>query len=138
MNTTMRTAIGLGLASLALMSGCVVAVGNKGYTKLDADSNRVVSRSQFEQVVEANKSIHLGMSRETVLATYPADLLTKFETGHHDGRELEVWQALAMTRNGDRSFQRWLYFVDGSLVEMSRQEVDYRNQPETLQRWLNN
>ncbi|MFI4897553.1 MAG: hypothetical protein ACIARR_06990 [Phycisphaerales bacterium JB059] len=138
MNTTLRTTIGLAFASLALMSGCVVAVGNKGYTKLDSDSNRVVSRAQFEHVVEANKSIHLGMPRETVLATYPADLLTKFETAQYDGRDLEVWQAHAVTRHGDRSFQRWLYFVDGSLVEMSRQEIDYRDQPDVLHRWLDN
>lgn len=136
MNTTLRTAVGFGLVSLALMSGCVVAVGNRGGAHFDTDSNRVVTRAQFEDVIEANKTIHLGMPREQVLATYPADLVTKFETGHYEGRELEVWQARAVTSNGDRSFQRWLYFVDASLVEMARHEIDYRDDPDTLRRWL--
>ena len=136
MNTTRRAALGLALASIALLSGCVVAVGNKGFSKLDADSSRVVTRAQFDHVVEAKKTVRLGMPQHNVLATYPADLLTKFETSHHDGRDLEVWQAYAVTSNGDRSFRRWLYFVDGALVEMSRKEIDYRDQPETLRRWL--
>jgi len=135
---TKITTVAIGLCSIALLSGCVVSVGNKGYSKYDSDSRRVVTKAQFEQVVESNKLVYLGMPEADVLATYPADLLTKFETASYDGRDLEVWQVRAATRNGDYSFQRWLYFVDNSLVEMARNEVDYREEPATLERWLRN
>lgn len=135
MNTTNRAALTVVLCSLATLSGCVVAVGNRS-ARYSSDSSRVVTRTQFERVVESNKTVHLGMPREAVLATYPADLLTKFESAQYDGHELEVWQVRAITTKGDRSFERWLYFVDGSLVEMSRLELDFRDDPGALARWL--
>ncbi len=138
MNTTLRTVAAAVLFSAVLITGCVVSVGNRGYSKLDSGTRRVVTKAQFDQVVEANKSVYLGMDQHDVLATYPADLLTKFETGSYDGRDLEVWQVRAVSRSGGNSFQRWLYFVDGSLVEMARSEVDYRDEPDTLERWLRN
>ncbi len=126
------------LTSVALLSGCIVSVKSNDTHAYTANSHRTVSAPVFADLVEQNKHVHLGMSRESVLAHYPADLLTKFDASQHEGRQLETWQVFAYSSSKNAKFERWLYFIDGSLVEMARSEIDYADDPATLDRWLKN
>ncbi|MEZ6243363.1 MAG: hypothetical protein R3B57_09995 [Phycisphaerales bacterium] len=125
------------LATLSLFAGCIVSVKSNDTRSYTSDTHRVVSGPVFTNLVECNKNVRLGMSQDEVLAQYPADLVTKFDAAEYDGRILEVWQVYAYSQAKNAKFERWLYFVDDSLVEMSRSEIDYTEHPEALERWLN-
>jgi len=124
------------LASLASLTGCIVSVKSSDHHAYASDTHRVVSAPAFASLVECNKNVRLGMTRDETLAQYPADLVTKFDAAQYDGRRLEVWQVYAYSDAKNAKFERWLYFVDDSLVEMSRSEIDYTDDPATLDRWL--
>ncbi len=126
------------VASTLFLTGCVVSVKSHGTHSYASDTHRTVNPHEFASLVEQNKHVHLGMHRDEALAQYPADLVTKFDAATYDARTLEVWQVYAYSDSKNAKFERWLYFVDGTLVEMSRSEVDYDDDPAILDRWMRN
>ncbi|MFG0307114.1 MAG: hypothetical protein ACF8Q5_12960 [Phycisphaerales bacterium JB040] len=122
---TRRTVAPLALltASLAL-PGCII-VADSGPHHYDRSDYNQVTTHEMDELVRANREARLGMDQATVLGLYPDDLTTLKGSGLDNGVEVEAWRVSAVTRNGDLSFTRWLYFYDGRLVELRDDRIDW-------------
>lgn len=113
-------------ASMAL-PGCIIVADSGPHHYGRSDYNRVTAH-EMDDLVAANREARLGMDKATVLGLYPDDLTTLKGSGLDNGVEVEAWRVSALTRNGDLSFTRWLYFYDGRLVELRDDRVDWDNE----------
>ncbi len=129
-----RLCTGLLAATATLgMTGCVVAVGNRGSTP--PTRVRTVSGSEMSHLLAANREARLGMRRTEALRVYPPELITLRENRRFRGAELHVYQVRAQERSGSATFERWLYFIDDRLVELSDTRLDL-DQGERIDVWF--
>ena len=133
MNTTRRLGIVAALAAAGALSGCIVSV--HGDYDNDHAGTRLVTKFGMEDLVEANKDVRLGMTREEAIACYPAELVTLRGQTQWNGHEVEAWQVAAWQKNASTRFERWLYFVDDALVDLHDGEVEWRHSPEVQAAW---
>jgi|GEM_PF-2028938 len=133
MNTTRRLGIVAALAAAGALSGCVVSV--HGDYDHDTAGTRLVGTLGMEDLVAANKSVRLGMSRDEAVGLYPPDLATLRGQTTWNGHAVEEWQVAARLRDGATTFERWLYFVDDALVELNDSSVDWRERPDVRSAW---
>ncbi len=125
------TAIVAGATTLALLlPGCISVRVPATY-----DGSRSVSNAQFEEIVVSNQKVRLGMSRDEVLGLFPAEALTLKSTASIDGSVVEEWQSLAIRRDWSNTFERWMYFVDGRLAQMSDNRIAYDAKRDYVERW---
>jgi len=96
-----------------------------GRLELERRIESLVRWNAMAMVVRANREARLGMDKAAVLGLYPDDLTTLKGSGLDSGVEVETWRVSAVTRNGDLSFTRWLYFYDGRLVELRDDRVNW-------------
>jgi hypothetical protein len=104
-------------AILAVGSGCVVSVGDD-YVH-DGHGFAKVSSSRMDAMVDANRELRLGMRTGEALSLFPEEHLTLKSSAYVGDRVVEEWRVLAVDSRRDILFRRWLYFVDGELVEFS-------------------
>jgi len=123
-----RTAAPIALlaASMAL-PGCIIVADSGPHHYDRSDYNRV-SGHEMDNLIASNREARLGMDKATVLGLYPDNLTTLKGSGLDSGVEVEAWRVSAVTRDGDLSFTRWLYFYDGRLVELRDDRIDWDNE----------
>ena len=112
----------------AALAGCVVAIGNEGYTSGPQGERWYVDEHGMNALVATNKDLELGMSRREALDLYPDRLSTLVSAATVDGRHVEEFRIQAYEgrpRKVSSTFRRWLYFVDGTLVRVSSEPIDY-------------
>jgi len=120
-NTAPLAAAALLAASIVPLSGCVVAVGNR--TSTAPTQVRTVSSDEMTRLLAANRDAQLAMSREEALSVYPPELVSLREARVVRTSTLHVYQIRAQERRGASVFERWLYFVDNKLVEISDERI---------------
>jgi hypothetical protein len=130
-----RLAVPVLAAVVPLLSGCYISV--KEYSVEGSSSS--VSGDEMRTLIEANKGLRLGMSRDDALSRYPAGTQTLLSSATMDGRRIEEWrvQATSRRRHSDpyMSFRRYLYFADDRLVEFGDSRVDYQANPARAREW---
>lgn len=120
------------LAAAGLLNGCIfVSNTTSGYK----GNTRAVSKTEMVEVMDANNRVRLGMTLEEALESYPQRLVTLRSSASIDDHTIEVYQVAAYQSNGASRFERWLYFVDGKLVEVSDVELDWRGNEGLLLNW---
>lgn len=124
------------LSMAGLSAGCVVAVGNRGYSDRDVAAARAVQPTRFDALLAESRDLSLGMSRHEALAGFPADLTTLVAARRENGRSLEVYQIAAYEKRSGAEFARWLYFIDNELVEVSPRSVKWETDPERQRNWF--
>lgn len=131
------------LALLALtvvytsLAGCIVAIGNDGYASGPEGERWYVDEHGMTDLVGSNKDIELGMTRREALSLYPDRLSTLMSAATIDGRHIEEFRIQAYEGKPKKvtsTFRRWLYFVDGELVRISSEKIDY-TQPGAVEGW---
>lgn len=131
--TTTTTILGAGALALAItLSGCVVAIGNRGYPDGPDNERWYVGSDQMRVLVNDNKTLRLGMTKADALAIYPDDLTALMSSARVGDKVVEEWrvQAYEGTRTKVKtSFHRWLYFSDAELVRFSESRIDYVSDP---------
>jgi len=137
--STTRLIGSLGTCALALaLTGCVIAVGNRAYPDGPSSERYYLETDSMRSLVSTNKQLELGMEREEALALYPAELTTLMSSAKVEGAIVEEWRVQAYEgsrKNVKRSFRRWLYFVDGTLVRFSEERIDYAVNPAIVESW---
>lgn len=129
-----RLCAGLLVATSVLgMTGCVVAVGNRGSST--PTRVRTISGGEMSTLLAANREARLGMRRTEALQVYPAELITLRENRRLRDAELHIYQIRAQERSGSATFERWLYFIDDRLVELSDARLDL-DQTERIDVWF--
>lgn len=76
-------------------------------------------------LVASNRDLHLGMGVGEALSLYPAEYVTLKSSSRVDERVVEEWRVQAYQKKRSLVFRRWLYFVDGELVEFSDERREY-------------
>lgn len=122
------------LALTSMLSGCI-SVRSHSRPSTPYAGSRSVNAAQFEEVMRQNHRVRLGMHRDEVLALYPADLLSLKSSASIEGAVVEEWQVMAIRSDWRNSFERWLYFVDGSLVEMRDSRLSTQGRVAQVFRW---
>lgn len=133
MSITRRLGTVAALAAAGALTGCIVSV-DADYDH-DRAGTRLVSKTGMQELVEDNKDVRLGMSRDEAIACYPAEFATLRGQTTWSGRSLETWQVAAWQKESSNRFERWLYFVDDSLVELSDERVGWRDNPDVRASW---
>ena len=124
MKTSTKAIVAASLASLALgVGGCSISV-NDGHYDSSTRSNRVSERG-MEDLVRDNQRIELGMRKSEALAIYPSEFLSLKSSSRIEGRVVEEWRVQAYNKSKRTVFRRWLYFLDGELVEHGDSRRDY-------------
>ena len=126
------------LAGALTLGGCVVAIGNgegDGFGG-SRDGYHRVSSSTLDDMIGENRSISLGDTKKGVLERFDEKAATLMGSVRIDGSTVEEWRVRANDRSRSRYFQRWYYFVDGTLVEFSNDRVDYRDDDDIVKRWV--
>jgi len=119
-------------ATLLVSAGCVVVTGSRTYSSAYPTERYFVSEEGMTDVINANKRVRLGMSRDEAMANYEDRMATLMSSADIEGVYVE-WrvQAYEGTRKHVKSrFIRWLYFSDDELVRMSPDRIDLWNIPE--------
>jgi hypothetical protein len=120
------------VVAAGVLSGCIhVSNTSSGYK----NNSRAVTKTEMVEVMDANKRVELGMSLDEALESYPARLVTLRSSAAIGEHTIEVYQVAAYQSKGASRFERWLYFVDGSLVEVSDLELDWRGDEALLLNW---
>ena len=120
------------LAAATLLGGCISVSTTRVYT-----SASPVTQAQMADLVARTRTLHVGMSRDEALATFPADY-TNLKSGMTDnGRTFEEWQVEAYDKRREVYFRRYLYMVDSRLAAFSDTRIDYRENAETRNGWAN-
>lgn len=103
-------------------AGCSISV-NDGYSESSRSST--ISESGMSELVASNRGLELGMSKAEALALYPSDYATLKSSSKVEGRVVEEWRVQAYQKRKSLVFRRWMYFVDGELVEFSDARLSY-------------
>ena len=77
------------------------------------------------ELVASNRGLALGMSKGEALGLFPAEYATLKSSTRVDGRVVEEWRVQAYQKRKNLVFRRWLYFVDGELVEFGDGRLSY-------------
>ncbi|MEM1330344.1 MAG: hypothetical protein AAGG07_07270 [Planctomycetota bacterium] len=127
-----RGAAAAGLVSMVILAGgCVVAIGNGSES---GKLNRV-STSEMDELVRAQQTLEIGMSKDEVISGFDTDLVTLMSSARYEGRDIEEWRVYAYDKRRKVRFQRWVYFVDGKLVQFGDERVEYEQWEQIRQRW---
>ena len=120
------------LASAAgTLGGCISINGGGG----NSDINKVSGR-EFDQIVESNKLLSIGMSKREALEVYPGEVLTLRSSAVVGDSLVEEWQVIANKRGSNLSFSRWLYFVEGRLATFGDdRQPGWKSSPELIGDW---
>lgn len=122
------------LSTAVALSGCAIHIGD--HDAYDAPEYQRVTSSELADVVAANRGLALGMSHDEALGRYPAELTSLRSTARLEGMEVEEWLVRAVDRRTPAVFERWLYFCNGRLAEVSDERIDYRDADgESLHQW---
>jgi len=113
----------LGLGTLGA-GGCSVWVG-EGYYEDGGRSVSKISESRMRTLMVSNQELSLGMEKGEALSLYPDEYVTLKSSSRVDGRVVEEWRVLAYQKRERTLFKRWLYFLDGELVEFSDDRLGY-------------
>ena len=123
MNTALNAGAVSSLLALSLAAGgCSISIGD-GYS--EASRTSTISESGMSELVASNRGLELGMSNGEALALFPEDYATLKSSSRVEGRVVEEWRVQAYQKRKRLVFRRWLYFVDGELVEFSDDRVSY-------------
>ena len=126
------TAAALVLGAALAAGGCVVSIGNgTDSTKL----NRVTTGEMDDLVIE-HQGIAIGNAKDDTLGRYDPDLVTLMSSARYEGRNIEEWRVYAYDSRRKLRFQRWLYFVDGTLVQFGDERVEYEKWDHVRERWV--
>ncbi|MCC6284471.1 MAG: hypothetical protein IT439_04080 [Phycisphaerales bacterium] len=120
------------LPCLLALSGCAIHIGD--HDAFDAPEYQRVTGSELAKVVAANRGLTLGMPRDEALGRFPAALTSLRSTARQDDLEVEEWLVRAVDRRTPAIFERWLYFANGRLVEVSDERISYRD-GDGLRQW---
>lgn len=140
MSTRRRAVIpfaAIALAALMAPAGCVFVAGNSFSEGPDAE-RWYVDEAGMTSLVNTNKSLRLGMTRDEAIALYPARFTTLMSSSTIADRHVEEWRVDAYEgtrRNVRAHFRRWLYFADGRLVRFGEERFDYLNHPDVVANW---
>jgi len=123
MNTAIKAGAVSSLLALSLAAGgCSISIGDE-YSVASRSSS--ISESGMHELVASNRGLELGMSKEEALGLFPDDYATLKSSSRIDGRVVEEWRVQAYQKRKRLVFRRWLYFVDGELVEFSDDRLSY-------------
>jgi len=115
MNTHAKAVAVSSLLALSLVAGgCSISV-NEGYS--DGARSSTISESRMGELVASNRGLSLGMSKGEALGLFPVEYATLKSSSKVDGHVVEEWRVQAYNKSKRVLFRRWLYFVDGELVE---------------------
>ncbi len=139
MSITRNTIGTFGVLALSFaLGGCVIAVGNRGYTTGPDNERYYVEADSMRTLVDSNKQLTLGMSKADALALYPGDLCTLMSSAKVSDKVVEEWRVQAYEgsrQNVKTSFRRWLYFSDGELVRFSEERIEFASNPSLVESW---
>lgn len=111
-------------ATLLTLPGCLIVADNDSSSYHGSSYNQI-DRHEMEALVAANREAQLGMGKAEALGLYPDDLTTLKSSGLDGEHTIETWKVSAVTRNGDVSFTRWLYFYNDQLVELRDDRINW-------------
>jgi PBP1b-binding outer membrane lipoprotein LpoB len=99
-----------------------------------------VSSGDLNQVRSTTEDLQIGMSQDDVEKVLKKGSFKRLSTSSMNGVAIEEYKIEAYHDddwNKRRDlFVRFLYFADGTLVEISDRRLDYRENPAISQRWM--
>ncbi|MEO1130167.1 MAG: hypothetical protein AAFX05_10750 [Planctomycetota bacterium] len=99
-----------------------------------------VSSGDLNKVRSTTESLQIGMSQDDVEKALQKGSFKRLSTSSMNGVAIEEFKIEAYHDddwNKRRDlFVRFLYFADGTLVEISDRRLDYRENPAISQRWM--
>lgn len=122
-----------------LCSLTIVAAVLAGAQGCSAPQPAAVSDQQLAAVRSAQTKLAVGTPIKESLAAFPAGNKVRLSAATMDGIAIEEWKVEAFHDGGSKEgrdlFVQFLYFADGTLVDMSDERIDFRARPELAERW---
>jgi hypothetical protein len=98
-----------------------------------------VSEGDLDKVRDSSQNVQIGMSKDDALDAYPKANKVRLATSSVDGVAIEEWKIEAYHDddwNKSRDlFVSFLYFANGTLVDISDTRIDYREDTDLVKRW---
>lgn len=96
-----------------------------------------VSKSEMQAIRTAHDQTRPGMPKDAVLQGYKAGNTLKLGSSLIDGVTIEEWKAEAFRDEKNRKdmLVTFLYFCNDQFVDQSDSRIDFRNNPELVDRW---
>lgn len=112
-------------AAAAMLSGC----GSKPAAEV-SDKELATARASYGNLTP-------GQSKKTVLDSFKTGNKVKLGSSVVEGATIEEWkyEAFHDEKNKRDLFVTFLYFCNDTLVDSSDKRIDFRNQPELVERW---
>jgi hypothetical protein len=125
--------------TLPIVAGCALMLAVCGCET----SKRNVTRQQMDSLESSAQSLRIGMSKAQAMETIPAFGYRNLvgSTTAEGGGVIEEWVVSAEWKNDwtmEREwFERYLYFLDSKLVDVSRAPLQYRDRRDLIVEWRN-
>lgn len=96
-----------------------------------------VSKSEMQSIRAAHEQVRPGQPKNSVLRAYKAGNTLKLGSSSIDGVTIEEWKAEAFRDEKSRKdlLVTFLYFVDDRFVDQSDARIDFRSNPDLVERW---
>jgi len=134
MNIHTKAVVASSALALSLAAGgCSISVNEGDYSSSSRSST--ISEGGMSELVASNRGLELGMGKGEALALFESEYATLKSSSRVDGRVVEEWRIQAYQKRKNLVFRRWLYFVDGELVEFSDARLSYSAAGGLPQHW---
>ncbi|GMV25531.1 MAG: hypothetical protein AMXMBFR58_15620 [Phycisphaerae bacterium] len=122
-------------ASVAVAACVVLAAG--GLCGCASKPAAEVSKGQMAEIRQVHGQLQPGAPRQQVLDSFKAGNKVKLGTSSVGGIDVEEWKVEAYYDEKERKnlFVTFLYFVNGKLADSSDARIDFRSNPELVDRW---
>ncbi|MCC6320561.1 MAG: hypothetical protein IT438_03895 [Phycisphaerales bacterium] len=122
----MKHGVKLGTIALAtLLCGCASAPPAQ------------VKADELASIRDTYSTTRLGSSKASVLGAFKKGNKVKLGSAEIEGARIEEWKVEAFHDQKNRKdlFVAFMYFCDDRLVDTSDTRIDFRAQPELVDRW---